>query len=139
MLLSFFFFKQKTAYEMRISDWSSDVCSSDLSSGAMVTRSPSRPASIEIWQESREFALRWELLSSRSFSSSPTGGSLSAQASSTKTWQFAQEQPPPQSERTSPKPASRITSLTDRPHDSQSEELSEGTACVITVYLLCIF
>src|SRR3546814_2107058 len=29
-LLVFFFFKQKTAYEMRISDWSSDVCSSDL-------------------------------------------------------------------------------------------------------------
>src|SRR3546814_19358235 len=28
----FFFFKQKTAYEMRISDWSSDVCSSDLPS-----------------------------------------------------------------------------------------------------------
>src|SRR3546814_5892124 len=28
----FFFFKQKTAYEMRISDWSSDVCSSDLQS-----------------------------------------------------------------------------------------------------------
>src|SRR3546814_2780147 len=30
MLYYFFFFKQKTAYEMRISDWSSDVCSSDL-------------------------------------------------------------------------------------------------------------
>src|SRR3546814_7855253 len=30
VVLSFFFFKQKTAYEMRISDWSSDVCSSDL-------------------------------------------------------------------------------------------------------------
>src|SRR3546814_3073948 len=30
MLLLYFFFKQKTAYEMRISDWSSDVCSSDL-------------------------------------------------------------------------------------------------------------
>src|SRR3546814_10024659 len=30
MLFLFFFFKQKTAYEMRISDWSSDVCSSDL-------------------------------------------------------------------------------------------------------------
>src|SRR3546814_19512321 len=29
-MLIFFFFKQKTAYEMRISDWSSDVCSSDL-------------------------------------------------------------------------------------------------------------
>src|SRR3546814_732353 len=35
-LFYFFFFKQKTAYEMRISDWSSDVCSSDLSS--FVTR-----------------------------------------------------------------------------------------------------
>src|SRR3546814_18915869 len=35
----FFFFKQKTAYEMRISDWSSDVCSSDLAT----TRTPSVP------------------------------------------------------------------------------------------------
>src|SRR3546814_8803218 len=33
-LLFVFFFKQKTAYEMRISDWSSDVCSSDLLDGA---------------------------------------------------------------------------------------------------------
>src|SRR3546814_15902599 len=32
--MCFFFFKQKTAYEMRISDWSSDVCSSDLLQGA---------------------------------------------------------------------------------------------------------
>src|SRR3546814_3233076 len=30
LLVWFFFFKQTTAYEMRISDWSSDVCSSDL-------------------------------------------------------------------------------------------------------------
>src|SRR3546814_5028914 len=30
VVYKFFFFKQKTAYEMRISDWSSDVCSSDL-------------------------------------------------------------------------------------------------------------
>src|SRR3546814_10433810 len=30
LIVCFFFFKQKTAYEMRISDWSSDVCSSDL-------------------------------------------------------------------------------------------------------------
>src|SRR3546814_4767714 len=30
VVVFFFFFKQKTAYEMRISDWSSDVCSSDL-------------------------------------------------------------------------------------------------------------
>src|SRR3546814_11450313 len=33
----FFFFKQKTAYEMRISDWSSDVCSYDLSAIASAT------------------------------------------------------------------------------------------------------
>src|SRR3546814_19130815 len=33
MIYVFFFFKQKTAYEMRISDWSSDVCSSDLLAG----------------------------------------------------------------------------------------------------------
>src|SRR3546814_14920807 len=34
----FFFFKQKTAYEMRISDWSSDVCSSDLIGAFMTGR-----------------------------------------------------------------------------------------------------
>src|SRR3546814_19488488 len=34
-MFAFFFFKQKTAYEMRISDWSSDVCSSDLEPGDM--------------------------------------------------------------------------------------------------------
>src|SRR3546814_11165977 len=33
-----FFFKQKTAYEMRISDWSSDVCSSDLDRGVTYAR-----------------------------------------------------------------------------------------------------
>src|SRR3546814_368092 len=36
-LLFFFFFKQKTAYEMRISDWSSDVCSSDLGRFSLLT------------------------------------------------------------------------------------------------------
>src|SRR3546814_20216842 len=44
----FFFFKQKTAYEMRISDWSSDVCSSDLAAQAFSrvswTRSSARSA-----------------------------------------------------------------------------------------------
>src|SRR3546814_7008806 len=34
LFFCFFFFKQKTAYEMRISDWSSDVCSSDLKTDA---------------------------------------------------------------------------------------------------------
>src|SRR3546814_3099604 len=49
MSLDFFFFKQKTAYEMRISDWSSDVCSSDLLSlhparqrGKPSSRNPAR-------------------------------------------------------------------------------------------------
>src|SRR3546814_6538113 len=37
MLFCFFFFKQKTAYEMRISDWSSDVCSSDLMLGHRIS------------------------------------------------------------------------------------------------------
>src|SRR3546814_2283981 len=40
----FFFFKQKTAYEMRISDWSSDVCSSDLTQ-AMASRAAVSAAS----------------------------------------------------------------------------------------------
>src|SRR3546814_18752326 len=46
LICVFFFFKQKTAYEMRISDWSSDVCSSDLLPlcGSVV---PSGPLGIE--------------------------------------------------------------------------------------------
>src|SRR3546814_1987727 len=36
----FVFFKQKTAYEMRISDWSSDVCSSDLMFGSLQSPAP---------------------------------------------------------------------------------------------------
>src|SRR3546814_1878704 len=39
----FFFFKQKTAYEMRISDWSSDVCSSDLFAPVMRSHEGNRP------------------------------------------------------------------------------------------------
>src|SRR3546814_3416780 len=40
IIYDFFFFKQKTAYEMRISDWSSDVCSSDLPTKGRRGRSP---------------------------------------------------------------------------------------------------
>src|SRR3546814_2371530 len=40
----FFFFKQKTAYEMRISDWSSDVCSSDLDLESEADRPAARRA-----------------------------------------------------------------------------------------------
>src|SRR3546814_16748078 len=57
-MVCIFFFKQKTAYEMRISDWSSDVCSSDLNfyrtvvacakkPGAKKHTPPSRPARCE--------------------------------------------------------------------------------------------
>src|SRR3546814_8231008 len=46
----FFFFKQKTAYEMRISDWSSDVCSSDLVPPIAISSTPTNagnsPASV---------------------------------------------------------------------------------------------
>src|SRR3546814_9501017 len=44
LFLSLFFFKQKTAYEMRISDWSSDVCSSDLVKTLTSETSPPRSA-----------------------------------------------------------------------------------------------
>src|SRR3546814_1634674 len=51
-----FFFKQKTAYEMRISDWSSDVCSSDLRYVATMRDAPARDpldraqyADIKLW------------------------------------------------------------------------------------------
>src|SRR3546814_1399015 len=39
LVVLFFFFKHKTAYEMRISDWSSDVCSSDLPASVRVVAS----------------------------------------------------------------------------------------------------
>src|SRR3546814_16301464 len=44
--MCFFFFKQKTAYEMRISDWSSDVCSSDLGNCAFAPNSADRFAAL---------------------------------------------------------------------------------------------
>src|SRR3546814_2550492 len=47
MLEFFFFFKQKTAYERRISDWSSDVCSSDLFVRS-VTSGESAPAKLAV-------------------------------------------------------------------------------------------
>src|SRR3546814_1028607 len=43
MCLFLFFFKQKTAYEMRISDWSSDVCSSDLAPCAAADHQMEQP------------------------------------------------------------------------------------------------
>src|SRR3546814_9286206 len=54
--LLFFFFKQKTAYEMRISDWSSDVCSSDLTGGGGTDLQPA----IEAVIASPNFVKHWE-------------------------------------------------------------------------------
>src|SRR3546814_15259538 len=55
-MISVFFFKQKTAYEMRISDWSSDVCSSDLAASddldkliAIIGNAAAGPAQSEGW------------------------------------------------------------------------------------------
>src|SRR3546814_10906717 len=47
MNMFFLFFKQKTAYEMRISDWSSDVCSSDLETGVAIEDRAGRRAKQE--------------------------------------------------------------------------------------------
>src|SRR3546814_3118786 len=44
----FFFVKQQTAYEMRISDWSSDVCSSDLLAELLVDRARRQPLRLEL-------------------------------------------------------------------------------------------
>src|SRR3546814_4545244 len=55
--MCFFFFKQKTAYEMRISDWSSDVCSSDLGIVVVLRRNKpkDRRGKIMLVNASREF------------------------------------------------------------------------------------
>src|SRR3546814_11278635 len=47
IFIIFFFFKQKTAYEMRISDWSSDVCSSDLAACLLPTATSRVPPAPE--------------------------------------------------------------------------------------------
>src|SRR3546814_1222347 len=56
----FFFFKQKTAYEMRISDWSSDVCSSDLVSTALGDwLDPAQAGSIDYWTQHLRVPVRF--------------------------------------------------------------------------------
>src|SRR3546814_4872334 len=51
-----FFFKQKTAYEMRISDWSSDVCSSDFVAVVIDLDPLGRPLQLEHLRQSAEVA-----------------------------------------------------------------------------------
>src|SRR3546814_18100656 len=56
-MIVFFFFKQKTAYEMRISDWSSDVCSSDLSAVSKVVSAPANAGPANQRQANRRRAM----------------------------------------------------------------------------------
>src|SRR3546814_12707752 len=60
-VVSFFFFKQKTAYERRISDWSSDVCSSDLLASALVVLPLLPSTAVDPWGVLRPDAI-WRLV-----------------------------------------------------------------------------
>src|SRR3546814_5781286 len=62
----FFFFKQKTAYEMRISDWSSDVCSSDLLAETYVSTSFPKAMGIRHTSQLRQ---NWYLMGELNFDS----------------------------------------------------------------------
>src|SRR3546814_20753855 len=75
---SVFFFKQKTAYEMRISDWSSDVCSSDLQETVMRRLSAERQAAAVVVNVENGDILA--LASTPSFDPNAFVGGLSAQA-----------------------------------------------------------
>src|SRR3546814_19197108 len=67
----FFFFKQKTAYELRISDWSSDVCSSDLSRRARRRAMTAHGRSRASRSSSRSAITTWPTTSSTSCSRAP--------------------------------------------------------------------
>src|SRR3546814_8898690 len=64
--LLFFFFKQKTAYEMRISDWSSDVCSSDLGGiGGVIDLRTRKPLDFDGFELSGSVRGRYETLADK--------------------------------------------------------------------------
>src|SRR3546814_5898107 len=63
VMICIFFFKQKTAYEMRISDWSSDVCSSDLTQKNIFSRRIRRHVTLTLR------SLNWEIAAEFLFSS----------------------------------------------------------------------
>src|SRR3546814_1445525 len=75
-----FFYKQKTAYEMRISDWSSDVCSSDLGMAGVVVAS----ADAQAQQQSKQndFRIRAPQLSQSSGTEKPSGQMKKSQSRS---------------------------------------------------------
>src|SRR3546814_3575540 len=59
-LLLFFCFKQKTAYEMRISDWSSDVCSSDLAAAGQTYVLSFPPGQAQVQVQGENFILGFD-------------------------------------------------------------------------------
>src|SRR3546814_3759622 len=84
-----FFVKQKTAYEMRISDWSSDVCSSDLAAGPtrtalLMTTVPVRALTMTRAGGSAETTLRFSIsLISIVRTSAPCGAAIATETAST--------------------------------------------------------
>src|SRR3546814_5437642 len=81
----FFFFKQKTAYEMRISDWSSDVCSSDLVKPGIEVRSrrvggATYQVPVEVRPDrAQALAIRWLITAARSRSETTMAARLSGE------------------------------------------------------------
>src|SRR3546814_9239094 len=76
-IIKCFFFKQKTAYEMRISDWSSDVCSSDLPSPTIPAMTPRNIERTDIDMVKRQLGPLGPRRGSRSSSSSSKSNSSS--------------------------------------------------------------
>src|SRR3546814_12603126 len=58
----FFFFKQKTAYEMRISDWSSDVCSSDLGEPPSLPKIEKAIRESDFYRDSESIGMRSDII-----------------------------------------------------------------------------
>src|SRR3546814_2170285 len=102
--LFFFFFKQKTAYEMRISDWSSDVCSSDLLRGRQDA------AALRLKQEGELFSHYWTPRAFSSASSLIWSGVVADGAGGALGWR----------------------GVTTSPVSSRSEERRVGKECVST-------
>src|SRR3546814_5687261 len=76
--MCFFFFKQKTAYELRISDWSSDVCSSDLTHLSLKCFEPERALRIDLRSSSRAGLPTSAAISPTSLSISPPFSRISS-------------------------------------------------------------
>src|SRR3546814_8196681 len=68
-----FFFKQKTAYEMRISDWSSDVCSSDLPFSRLLGRRMAYRYRFDLHTDGLQCVLLWPDLRVRAWSGAARG------------------------------------------------------------------